>query len=95
MDGCMEGCMDVPCTGVVPPYVRMNVRTYAKNVRAHVLYVRSYVYGPLCPSWVPSDASDRFRPSWAQIVHRSLHEVFELLDVHESSSDLCSAATTA
>ena len=39
--------MDVPCTGVVPPYVQMNVRTYVKNVRAYVLYVRWYAYGPL------------------------------------------------
>ena len=58
--------MDVPCEVVVPTYLRMNVRTYVKNIRAYVLYVRSYVYGPLRPSWVPSDASDRFRPSWDQ-----------------------------
>ena len=39
--------MDVPCMGVVRTYVQMNVCTHVKNVRSYVLYVRSYVYGPL------------------------------------------------
>ena len=58
--------MDVPCTGVVWTYVRMNGRTYVKNVRAYVLYVRSYVYGPL-GTLTHRILRPHFRPSGTKI----------------------------
>ncbi len=65
MDGCMEGCMDEPCRGVVPTYVRMIVRTQVKNVCAYVLYLRLYAYVPL-RTLKHCILRPRFRPTWDQ-----------------------------